>query len=211
MRALHEHQTRIGDALGDKARMALLYHIVGTSDDERRYTQYGKARRIDSRFVYHQAQELQLAFVAGSEGLMVLLVNFSARLLGEAVGKQVSTVKHKASNALGMLEREQQGDVGAIRKAQYVRRAYTEPVHEIGKIANELPKGERRRPARRFPMSARVNGNHTVSVFKIRYLVLKVRAVLAVAVQQYQGVAASALRIMKLDIHAFPIFVISCR
>ena len=118
--------------------MALFYHVVGPRYDEGRHSQRSKTRWIDSRLVNHQAKKLQLTFVTSSESLLVLLVNFSTRLLGKAFWEQVSAIKHKASDTLGMLERKQQSNVGSIREAQYVGRIYSEFVHETSQVKYKL-------------------------------------------------------------------------
>ena len=134
------------------------------------------------RFVDHQAKQFELVFVVRRNGLLVFLVNFTTRLLGQPFGEQVAAIEDEAFYARGVSQREQYGHIRAIGEPQDVGRCNVELVHEGAQIISELIECERSCAARRFSMPACVDSNHAITVLEESYLVLEIRGVLAVAV-----------------------------
>ena len=125
VRALDERQLRVGDALGYQARMRFLDHVIGSRHDERWNAQRGKLGWIDMRLVDHQAKQFELVFVIRQDSLLVLLINFTTRLIGQPFWKQVAAIEDEAFYARGVSQREQYGHIRAIGEPQDVSTAIT--------------------------------------------------------------------------------------
>ena len=200
MRALDERQLRVGNALGDQARMRFLNHVVSSCYDERGLVQLRKLGRVDMRFVDHQTKQFEQVFVIRRDSLLVLLINFTTRLLGQPFGEQVAAIEDEAFYARGVSQREQYGHIRAIGEPQDVGRCNVELVHEGAQIISELIECERSCAARRFAMPTCVNGNHAIAVLEEGYLAFEIRGVLAVAVEQNQRLSTSMFRIVQFDV-----------
>ena len=115
----------------------------------------------------------------------------------------VGTVQDEVLHIFGISEREGNGDISAVGKAEDMRLFYAFLIHEIMQVACKLSYGKRRISARTPAVSSRIGHYHAEILAKIFLLKMKIFAAFAVSVQENERKPRAVLGIVKLYIHLF--------
>ena len=193
MAAFHETELRARDALRDQARVVFGDHVVRTGDHEHGHGKRCEIRRVYPGFVDHEPQKLECMLVACFFGVRVFGGDFRIHLIGQPRGEKVRPVEDQLRHALGMRQSEQQRDIRPIGEAEQARLAKPPIVQECAEVIGKLRKCERCSAARRGAVPARVDRDDAEALGEERHLMLEVRAVLPVAVEQDERLARAVL------------------
>ena len=206
MRARQNFQFRTRNAFGDQLRVTAQDHIVRTGNHKHRHGQRCQCCRINHRVVDHESKQLCMtarfrAFCGKAAGNPVTNFDRPLRPSADACRIQVGAVENQRFDARRMLEREAQGDIPAVGKAEQMCFLDVVRPEKFVQIRCKLTDGKRRRSARRLAVAAGIDRDDAVMRRKCVELMDEIGMVFSVAMEQNEREACTAFFVCERDFH----------